>query len=166
MGERAQLGHPGQSRVLAKTGPTPGTLLKKSASFSPKAGLLSIAASRSRSVLESSFWSHLMWSLMRLATGLGAEDRRLFSAAIIPSSCLRRATMACKARISPSGRGLGAGRTASAKRARINPRLPEHSPPYGRVSRAGYKSDYESKDHSDHLAPLSLGLLRASESMQ
>src|SRR5215207_5215551 len=46
------------SRVRARTGPTPGTLLR-SASFSPKAGLLSIAASRSRSVRESSFSSHL-----------------------------------------------------------------------------------------------------------
>jgi hypothetical protein len=57
---------------------------------------------------------------MRLATGLAAEDRRLFSAASIPSSCLRRATIACKARISRSGRGLGTGRTASAKRANID----------------------------------------------
>src|SRR5215213_5308243 len=46
------------SRVRARTGPTPGTLLK-SASFSPRAGLFSIAASRSRSVRESSFSSHL-----------------------------------------------------------------------------------------------------------
>jgi len=61
-----------------------------------------------------------MWALMRLATDLGAEPRRLFPAAIIPSqSCLRLATMACKARISRSGRGFGAGRTASAKRARM-----------------------------------------------
>jgi hypothetical protein len=108
--ERAQLGHSSQSRVRARTGPTPGTL-RRSASFSPKAGLLSITASRSPSVRESSFWSHLMWALMRLATGLAAEDRLLFSAAIIPSSCLRRATMASKARISRSGRGFGAGRT-------------------------------------------------------
>src|SRR5215210_2851991 len=40
------------NRVRATIGPTPGTLLK-SASFSPKAGLLSIAASRSPSVRES-----------------------------------------------------------------------------------------------------------------
>src|SRR5215217_8044639 len=40
-----------------------------------------MAVSRSRSVRESSFLSHLMWALMRLAIGLAAEDRRLFSAA-------------------------------------------------------------------------------------
>src|SRR5215207_9550486 len=32
----------------------------------------------------------------------------------------------------------------------------------GLVSRGGYKSDYVSKDHSDHLRRLSLGLLRTS----
>src|SRR3954451_7166652 len=64
------------NRVRARTGPTPGTLLK-STSFSPRAGLLSIAASRSRSVRESSFSSHLTWALMRLDTGLAAEYRRL-----------------------------------------------------------------------------------------
>jgi hypothetical protein len=46
--------------------------------------------------------------------------RRLFSAVSMPTNCLRLASIPCKARISASGRGLGAGRTTSAKRARTS----------------------------------------------
>src|SRR5215216_1471403 len=74
--------------VLQSTGPTPGTLLKR-ASFSLRVGLFSMVSSRSRSVRESSFSSHLMWASMRPQTALEVlAPRRFFSAVIIWMICL------------------------------------------------------------------------------
>ena len=64
------------SSVLARIGPTPGTLLR-SASFSLKVVLASMASSRSPSVRESSFPSHSTCARMRFLSALGAIWRRL-----------------------------------------------------------------------------------------
>src|SRR5215207_8739294 len=105
--------------VLATTGPTPGTP-RKSSSFSRQVGLLTIASSRSLSVRESSFSNHLTCACRRPRTALVvAAPRRFFSAVSIPTTCRRRAVISANAWASSSGTGLGAGRTAWAKRARI-----------------------------------------------
>ena len=72
----------------------------------------------SRSVRESSFSNHLRCASMRRRTVLVvAAPRRLFSAVSIPTNCRRWAVISAKAWASSWGTGLGAGRTAWAKRA-------------------------------------------------
>src|SRR5215217_8797358 len=98
--ERAQLGHTGQQRA-GQNRANPGhasqerlVLAQDGAALDRR---LQIALCAGELHLEPPYVG-----LDAFATALGAEDRRLFTAAIIPSSCLRRATMACKARISRS----------------------------------------------------------------
>src|SRR5215203_6525413 len=88
LGEREPSSGSSARSVLQSTRPTPGTLLKR-ASFSLRVGLFSMVSSRSRSVRESSFSSHLMWASMRPQTALEVlAPRRFFSAVIIWMICL------------------------------------------------------------------------------
>src|SRR3954470_19625449 len=115
-----QLGQLSARRVLARTGPTPGTLLSSS-SFSRQMALARIVSSRSESVLSSSFSSHRMCASIRFLTGLLAvAPRRFFSAVIISTIWRLLARIAANSRASCSGIGLGSGRIASPKRARIS----------------------------------------------
>jgi hypothetical protein len=119
VGEGAQPGQFGQEGPLASTGPTPGTL-PNSASFSLKEVLASVASSRPASTRLSSFSSHFVRARMRFAISGVAICRRLFSARSISRSWPLLASIACKVLASSSGRTLGLGLTAPAKRARIS----------------------------------------------
>src|SRR3954469_25108639 len=115
-----QLGQLSARRVLARTGPTPGTLLSSS-SFSRQMALARIVSSRSESVLSSSFSSHRTCASIRFLTGLLAiAPRRFFSAVSISTIWRLRARIAENSRVSSSGMALGVGRTASAKWARTS----------------------------------------------
>ena len=99
-------------RVMDRTGPTPG-VLRSSWSLSLQMGeeRMKSPKSRSRSARLSSNHRMCSWTLGRIRRP--AVRSRFFSAVIISTSWRRRATSAASSRVPASGRGLGAGRTAS-----------------------------------------------------
>src|SRR3954467_12633012 len=115
-----QLGQLSARRVLARTGPTPGTLLSSS-SFSRQMALARIVSARAESVLSSSFSSHRTCASIHFLTGLLAiAPRRFFSAVSISTIWRLRARIKENSLVSSSGTALGVGRTASAKWARTS----------------------------------------------
>src|ERR1700730_2179641 len=104
-------------RVLAVTGPTPGTEVKRS-SVSRQAGEARTPLSISTSMSTSSFSKKARWRSIFLARRLpAARRRRLDSMPIISTTCRRLATSSPSIRASCEATGRGCGLIRSANKA-------------------------------------------------